>query len=156
MSPWPLLPQNRASAATCGHGRCKLPAILRLTPTTLQSLAAGDFFAAGEAKNPAISAAEWLRGRLRPPSILRCDSLKIFVRGPGMGGGPVVVGFRVFGAPRLSVPRSQNAYFKALWNFWTKNRGAPKTRNPTTTDLTPHSRKNRKGGTASLRSRTCV
>ena len=41
-----------------------------------KSLAASDFFAAGEAKNPAISAAEWLRARLRPPWSLRfCDAI---------------------------------------------------------------------------------
>ena len=33
--PWSLRPRNRAAAATCGRGRCKHPAILRLT--------AGDF-----------------------------------------------------------------------------------------------------------------
>ena len=71
--PWSLRPQNRAAAATCGRGRCDFPAILRLTP---KSLAASDFFAAAEAKNPAISAAEWLRARLRPPWSLRfCDAI---------------------------------------------------------------------------------
>ena len=71
--PWSLRPRNRAAAATCGHGRCELPAILRVTP---KSLAASDFFAAAEAKNPAISAAEWLRARLRPPWSLRfCDAI---------------------------------------------------------------------------------
>ena len=70
--PWSLRPQNRAAAATCGHGRCELPAILRVTQ---KSLAASDFFAAAEAKNPAISAAEWLRAHLRPPWSLRfCDA----------------------------------------------------------------------------------
>ena len=63
--PWSLRPQNRAAAATCSHGRCELPAILRVTQ---KSLAASDFFfAAAEAKNPAVSAAEWLRAHLRPP-----------------------------------------------------------------------------------------
>ena len=36
----------------------------------------------------------------------------------------------VFGAPR----------FSGFWDLWTENRGAPKTRNSTTTDPTPHSR----------------
>ena len=36
------------------------------------------FFAAGEAKNPAISAAEWLRAHLRPPWSLRfCDAILV-------------------------------------------------------------------------------
>ena len=73
--PWSLRPRNRAAAATCGHGRCDLPAILRVTQ---KSLAASDFFAAAEAKNIAISAAEWLRARLAlaatvATAILRCD-----------------------------------------------------------------------------------
>ena len=37
--PWWLQQQNCAVAATCGHGRCELHAILRLTP---KSLAASD------------------------------------------------------------------------------------------------------------------
>ena len=41
-----------------------------------KSLAASDFFAAGEAKNPAISAAESLRAHLQPPWSLRfCDAI---------------------------------------------------------------------------------
>ena len=47
---------------------------MRLTAN--KSLAASDLFAAGEAKNLAISAAEWLRARLRPPWSLRfCDAM---------------------------------------------------------------------------------
>ena len=56
------------------------------------------------------------------------------------GVGSVVVEFGVFGAPRFSVQRSQNACFKGIWDLWTENRGAPKTPNSTTTDPTPHSR----------------
>ena len=66
--PWSLRPRNRAAAATCGHGRCELPVVLRVAQ---KSLAASDFFAATEAKNLAISAVEWLRARLRPPWALR-------------------------------------------------------------------------------------
>ena len=44
-----------------------------------------------------------------------------------------------FGAPRFSVQRSQNTYFKGFWGLWTENRGAPRTRKSTTTDPTPHS-----------------
>ena len=36
-----------------------------------------------------------------------------------------MVDFRVFGAPRFSVQRSQNTYFKGFWGLWTENRGAP-------------------------------
>ena len=50
--------------------------------------------------------------------------------GRAWGVGSVVEGFGVFGAPRFSVQRSQNAYFKGFWDLWTENRGAPKT--PTT------------------------
>ena len=71
--PWSLRPQNRAAAATCGRGRCELPAILRLTP---KSLAASDFFAAGEAKKPC----DFCSGMVASPlaatmvtAILRCD-----------------------------------------------------------------------------------
>ena len=56
------------------------------------------------------------------------------------GVGSVVVGFRVFGAPRFSVKRPQNTYFKGFGDPWTEKRAAPKTRNPTTMDPTPHSR----------------
>ena len=48
-----------------------------------------------------------------------------------------MVGFRVFGAPRFSVLTSQHTYFKGLRDLWAENRGAPKMRNPTTTDPTP-------------------
>ena len=66
-----------------------VPKILHVVTLTLQSLlfwqksekslAASDFFAAGEAENPAISAAEWLRARLRPPwSLQFCDAIPAF------------------------------------------------------------------------------
>ena len=55
------------------------------------------------------------------------------------GIGSLVVGFHFFGAPRFSVQRPQITYFKGFGDLWTENRGAPKTRNPTLTDLTPHS-----------------
>ena len=72
--PWSLRPQNRAAAATCGRGRCKLPAILRANLKNRQRLAIS--CAAGEAKKIAISAAEWLRACLRPPWSLRfCDTI---------------------------------------------------------------------------------
>ena len=46
--PWSLRPHNRAAAATCGRGRCELPAILRQTP----KIASGQrfFLAAGKVK----------------------------------------------------------------------------------------------------------
>ena len=88
--PWSLRPQNRAAAATCGRGRCELPAILRATQ---KSLAASDFFAA---ENPAISAAEWLRAHLRPPWSLRfCDAIFVPLR-----TGPTKVDFSVFSTSR--------------------------------------------------------
>ena len=60
------------------------------------------------------------------------------------GVGSDVVDFRVFGAPRFSVQRSQNTYFKGFWGLWTEDRGAPKTQKSTTTDPTPHSRPSEK------------
>ena len=54
------------------------------------------------------------------------------------GVGSVVVGFLVFGVPRFSLQRSQNPLKQEFCDLWTENRGAPKTRNPTTTDPTPH------------------
>ena len=36
----------------------------------------------------------------------------------------------LFGAPRFSVQRSQNTYFKGFEELWTENRGAQKKRNP--------------------------
>ena len=53
--------------------------------------------------------------------------------------GSVVVGFRVFGAPQFSVQRSQNTCFKRFGVLWAEIRCAPKTRNPTAMDPTPHS-----------------
>ena len=64
--------------------------------------------------------------------------------GQKWGVGSVVVEFGVFGAPRFSVQRSQNACFKGFGDHWTENRGAPKTPNSTTTDPTPHSRPSEK------------
>ena len=52
----------------------------------------------------------------------------------------VVVEFGVFGAPRFSVQKSQSPLEIGIWDLWTENRGAPKTPNPTMTDLTPHLR----------------
>ena len=63
-----------------------------------------------------------------------------YSEGREWGVGSVVVEFGVFGAPRFSVQRPQNTYFKGFWDLWTENRGAPKTPNSTTTDPTPHSR----------------
>ena len=41
--------------------------------------------------------------------------LRVGVR--GAEGGSVVVGFRIFGAPRSSVQRSQNTYFEVFWDL---------------------------------------
>ena len=54
--------------------RCELAGILRLAPKIASGLRF--LFAAGEAKKPAISEAEWLRARLWPPWSLRfCDAI---------------------------------------------------------------------------------
>ena len=47
--------------------------------------------------------------------------------------------WRFWGAPIVS-PEVSNTYFEGFWYLWTENRGAPKTPNPTTTDLTSHLR----------------
>ena len=62
--------------------------------------------------------------------------------GAKWGVGSVVVGFRVFEAPRFSVLRYQNTNFQGFWEFWTENWGAPKTQNPTTMDPTPNFARN--------------
>ena len=54
-----------------------------------------------------------------------------------LAGAIQLLGFRVFGAPRFAVQRSQNAYFKGFCGLWTGNRGAPKMRKPTTTVPNP-------------------
>ena len=59
-----MRPRNRAAAATCSRDRCELPVILK-------SLAIAIFFVAGEAKNLAISAAEWFVTVVT--AILRCE-----------------------------------------------------------------------------------
>ena len=64
--PWSLRPRNPAAAATCGRGRCELPAILRLNPPNRYH-----FERPAKCKNPASSAPKWLRARLRPPWSLR-------------------------------------------------------------------------------------
>ena len=63
------------------RGRYELPAVLRLTPPKIAS--DGDFLAAGDAQNPAISATDRLRARLRPRWSLRfCDASFVQLR-PG-------------------------------------------------------------------------
>ena len=60
-----------------------------------------------------------------------------------MGGvRSVVVEFGVFGAPRFSVRWGLPKYLflKGFGDLCKENRGAPKTPNSTTTDLTPHLR----------------
>ena len=66
------------------------------------------------------------------------DLQQVFSEGRKWGVRSVVVGFGVFGVPRFSVQRSPTPIFKEFSGFWTENRGAPKTPNSTTTDLTPH------------------
>ena len=74
--------KNRAAAATCGHGHCELPVILR---EAQKSLAASVFFCGRRSENLAISAAEWLRARLRPPWSLRfCDAIFVPRSGTAM------------------------------------------------------------------------
>ena len=71
--PWSLRPRNRAAAATCGRGRCEIPAILRVIPKIASDC---NFVAAGEAKSPAISAAEWLGSPLAATVVImiwRCE-----------------------------------------------------------------------------------
>ena len=72
-----------------------------------------------------------------PRSAQKKFPLILMIRGPGIGGWIVVVGFGVFGAPRFSVQRPQSPLKQAFWDLWTENRGAPKTPNPSTTDPTP-------------------
>ena len=48
--PWSLRPRNRAVSAACGHGRCELLAILRLTPKRFASSLSGVIRANGFAR----------------------------------------------------------------------------------------------------------
>ena len=48
--------------------------------------------------------------------------------------------WRFWGAPNFQSRGRQISVFKGFWDLWTENRGAPKTPNSTTTDLTPHLR----------------
>ena len=48
--------------------------------------------------------------------------------------------WRFWGAPIFSPEVPQIPIFKGFGDLWTENRGAPKTPNSTTTDLTPHLR----------------
>ena len=58
-----------------------------------------------------------------------------------------MVEFGVFGAPRFPSRGPQIPIFKGFWELWMENRGAPKTPNSTTTDLTPHLRPSEKKDT---------
>ena len=44
------------------------------------------------------------------------------------------------GGPDFQPRGPQTLLFKGFWDLWTKSRGAPKTRKPTTTHPTPHFR----------------
>ena len=48
--------------------------------------------------------------------------------------------WRFLGRPDFQSRGPQIPIFKGFWDLWTENRGAPKTPNSTTTDLTPHLR----------------
>ena len=84
--PWSLWPQNRAAAATCHHGRCKLPAILRLTPKIVSGLR---FSCGRRSEKPC----DFCSGMVASPlaatvgiAILRCDFFKSPQRGPAARG----------------------------------------------------------------------
>ena len=62
--PWSLRPRNRTAAGTCGHGRCELPAILRVTPK-IESVNS-DFFAAAELSGPVLRDTARLSQRYPP------------------------------------------------------------------------------------------
>ena len=70
---WSLQPQNRAAAATCGCGRCELPAILRLTP----KIASGQrFFFGRRSQKPCdfcSGMAASIFAATMVTAILRCD-----------------------------------------------------------------------------------
>ena len=56
------------------------------------------------------------------------------------GLDPLWLDLAFLGRPDFLSKRSQSPLKKVFLDLWTENRGAPKTRNPTTTDPTPHSR----------------
>ena len=70
------------------------------------------------------------------------NSEKKLVRRLGVGGWMRRGSISHFWGRPDSPSRSKHAYFKGFWDLrlWTENRGAAKTRNPSTTDPTPRSR----------------
>ena len=62
-----LRPRNRAAAATCGRGRCELPAILKVTP----KIASDCFFFCGwQSEKPCDSCSRMVTS---PLAAIRCD-----------------------------------------------------------------------------------
>ena len=56
------------------------------------------------------------------------------------GSDPSWLNLAFVGRPDVQSRGPQIPIFKGFWDLWTENRGAPKTPNSTTTDLTPHLR----------------
>ena len=56
------------------------------------------------------------------------------------GSDPSWLNLALLGRPDFQSRGPQIPIFKGFWDLWTENRGAPKTPNSTTTDLTPHLR----------------
>ena len=56
------------------------------------------------------------------------------------GSDPSWLNLAFLGRPNFSPEVPKIPIFKGFWDLWTENRGAPKTPNSTTTDLTPHLR----------------
>ena len=75
--PWSLRQRNRVAAATCGRGRCEVPAILRVTQ---ESLVSSDFFC-GRQFEKSERPCDFCSGMVASPvaatvvtAISRCDS----------------------------------------------------------------------------------
>ena len=63
-----------------------------------------------------------------------------FQRAANGGSDPSWLNLAFLGRPDFPSRGPQIPIFKGFWGLWTENRGAPKTPNSTTTDLTPHLR----------------
>ena len=67
--------------------------------------------------------------------------MKIFCQRAANGGSdPSWLNLAFLGRPDFQSKGPKIHVFKGFWDRWTENRGAPKTPNSTTTDLTPHLR----------------
>ena len=71
-----------------------------------------------------------------PPKLVKAT----YQRAANGGSDPSWLNLAFLGRPDFQSRGPQIPIFKGFGDLWTENRGAPKTPNSTTTDLTPHLR----------------